>query len=195
MKIKNISISENFCIAFVLLLMISTLAIAPVNAQDFGKKILGRWYVRTDDLAGRFTTHAVQEYFLNGTMNEERQTTVRLAQKGFITSCYIIKYYSWSMSGNILFQQLLASNATVDFVAINGQDMSDSPYLNAAQEFCNENRNTLKTFQFKIIKVDEKEIIYSSLDSQGKEVIGTDLRTPYGMSKYKISKSEILKAN
>ena len=66
-----------------------------------------------------------------------------------------------------------------------------------------EGRDTVMTFKVVLdrrhlkvsLRVDEKEIIYSSLDSQGKEVIGTDLRTQYGMSKYKISKSEILKAN
>ena len=195
MIVKNHSISTDFLIAIVLFLVTCTLATGHANAQDFDKKIVGRWYMRKDDPAGKFTTHAVQEYFLNGTMTEERQTIVRLSESGFITSCYLIKDHSWSMSGNILFQKILASNATVDFVAINGQDMSESPYLNAAQEFCNGNRNTLKTYQFKIIKIDEKENIYSSVDSQGKEVMGKDLRTQYGMSKYKISKKELLKTN
>ena len=160
---------------------------------------MGRWYSRSDvEPPGegfKNTSHSVQEFYPNGTMTEERQVLSKFKDSGAVSSCYIVGDYSWSISGNVLYQKLLAKNVTVDFVTVNGEDASQldngQKVLDIGQKVCaifGNKKDILKTFSFKIIKIDDKEILYSQVDSDGKEIIKKDFRTQYGMSKYHIRK-------
>jgi hypothetical protein len=182
----------DFFIVLRLFLATYILTISFAHAQDFGTKMVGRWYMRHDfefpEYDNKTTSHAVQQYYSNGTMTEERQVLGKYKDLGVVSSCYIISDYSWSISGNVLYQKLLATNATLDFYTLNGEDASQ---LDVAQKGCNRlnnNKNILKTYSYKIIKIDDKENLYSQIDSDGKESIQRDLRTQYGMSKYHIPK-------
>ena len=190
MIIKTISISKKFKIVIVLFLVACTLAIGHATAQDIDKKITGRWYMRNDldfpEFDYKTIYHAVQEFYPNGTMTEERQILGKFKDAGVVYSCHIVSDYSWSVSGNVLYQKLLANNGTIEFYTLNGEDASPSDF---ARKVCDiDKKYILKTSAYKIIKIDDKENLYSQVDSNGKEVIKRDLRTQFDMLKYKIKK-------
>jgi len=199
MTVKNHSISTDFLRVIVLFLVTCTLAAGHADAQDFDKKMLGRWYSRSDieqpEVGIKHIDHSVQEFYPNGTMTEERQVLSKFKDLGYVCSCYIIGDYSWSISGNVLYQKLLAANVTVDFVTENGKDASELEFGQKVCGILSQKKNILKIFSYKIIKIDDKEILYSHVDSNGKEIIKKDSRTQYGMFKYHIREAEILKSN
>ena len=190
MTVKTIGLCKKFKIVIVLFLVACTLTIGHAAAQDIDKKIIGRWYMRKDfdfpEYDNKTTSHAVQEFYPNGTMTEERQILGKFKDAGVVYSCHIVSDYSWSVSGNVLYQKLLATNGTIDFYTLNGEDASPSDF---ARKICDiDKKYILKTSAYKIIKIDDKENLYSQVDSNGKEVIKRDLRTQFDMLKYKIKK-------
>ena len=192
MNFKNLKNIRNTLGAMSLFLL-AGLAMPPAFAQDVSKQIVGRWYVRSDvqNEGYKFTLHSVQEYFPNGAMTENKQHITKFIEKDLVISCIKIKDYSWSATGNMLYQKPLSENISIDFVTLAGQVTSDALTLDIAKKVCEASKGgLLQTTEFRVKKIDDKENIYSYINDDGVEKFGTDLRTQYRMPKYLIKKGE-----
>ena len=170
----------------------------PAIAQDVGVKIVGRWYLpvqKQDKGDFTFFSQGVQEYFPNGSMSIQLQSVSRLKEDSSAISCDTVVDYTWSTVGDTLYQKMMGVNTSLGYYVKNGKEVRDSSDLEHAKKICDIELNfrkkyIFKTSSFKIKKIDGAENVYSSINSEGKEVIEKDLRTPYGLEKFYVKKGD-----